>query len=168
MMPRHPRYSLLDVPHHVNQRGNHRQPIFFADEDYRLYLTAVHHAAPRYGCAIHASVLMTNHLHVLVTPSRANGMGNLMQSIGRRYVPYINTTYHRTGTLWEGRYRASLVEAEAYFLLCSRYIELNPVRAAMVAHPAARHSDQTRICMDRRSRRSASPWRRRIGPVVIR
>jgi putative transposase len=80
---------------------------------------------------------MTNHIHLLVTPSQANGLAKLMQAIGRRYVPYINTTLHRTSTLWEGRYRASLIEAEAYFLLCSRYIELNPVRAVMVAHPAA-------------------------------
>ena len=136
-MPRHPRYDLLDVPQHVIQRGHNRQPIFFCDEDYRFYLAAVQHAAERSGCAIHAYVLMTNHIHLLVTPSQANGLAKLMQAIGRRYVPYINATYHRTGTLWEGRYRASLIEAEAYFLLCSRYIELNPVRAAMVAHPAA-------------------------------
>lgn len=109
----------------------------FCDDDYRFYLTSLQHAAQRYGCDIHAYVLMTNHIHLLVTPYQANGIAKLMQSIGRRYVPYINATYQRTGTLWEGRYRAGLVDAEAYFLLCSRYIELNPVRAAMVPHPAA-------------------------------
>jgi putative transposase len=135
-MPRQPRYALPGIPQHVLQRGNNRQPIFFCEDDYRFYLASVQHAAAQHAIAVHAYVLMTNHVHLLVTPQQATGIAKLMQSIGRRYVQYINTTYQRTGTLWEGRYRASLVDAERYFFLCARYIELNPVRAAMVAHPA--------------------------------
>lgn len=135
-MPRPPRYALPGIPQHVLQRGNNRQPVFFCEDDYRFYLASVKLAAEQHGIAVHAYVLMTNHVHLLVTPQQANGIAKLMQSIGRRYVQYINTTYQRTGTLWEGRYRACLVDAERYFFLCTRYIELNPVHAAMVAHPA--------------------------------
>lgn len=102
-----------------------------------MYLHCLHAAATVYACAIHAYVLMTNHVHLLLTPHRADSLVKVMQSLGRRYVPYINTTYQRTGTLWEGRYRASVVEADTYLLACSRYIELNPVRARMVPQPAA-------------------------------
>lgn len=136
-MPRQPRYPIPDIPQHVIQRGNNRQPVFFADDDYRFYLACLQHAAEQHTCAVHAYVLMTNHVHLLVTPSQANGVVKLMQSIGRRYVQYVNATYQRTGTLWEGRYKACLVEADTYLFTCSRYIELNPVRAAMVPHPAA-------------------------------
>ncbi len=135
-MPRPPRYALPGIPQHVLQRGNNRQPVFFCEDDYRFYLASVKLAAEQHGIAVHAYVLMTNHVHLLVTPQQADGIAKLMQSIGRRYVQYINTTYQRTGTLWEGRYRACLVDAERYFFLCTRYIELNPVHAAMVAHPA--------------------------------
>lgn len=135
-MPRPPRYALPGIPQHVLQRGNNRQPVFFCDDDYRFYLASVTLAAAQHAIAVHAYVLMTNHVHLLVTPQQASGIAKLMQSIGRRYVQYINATYQRTGTLWEGRYRASLVDTDRYFFLCARYIELNPVRAAMVAHPA--------------------------------
>ena len=136
-MPRQPRYPLPDIPQHIIQRGNNRQPVFFADEDYRFYLACLQRAAEQHACAIHAYVFMTNHVHLLVTPSRANGIAKLMQSLGRRYVQYVNVTYQRTGTLWEGRYRACLVDADTYLFTCSRYIELNPVRAHMVPHPGA-------------------------------
>jgi putative transposase len=92
-------------------------------------------AARNHGCDIYAYVFMTNHVHLLVTPQTEGGIGKMMQSVGRRYVQYFNYTYHRTGTLWEGRYRATLVDAQRYLLTCYRYIELNPVRAAMVRHP---------------------------------
>ena len=92
-------------------------------------------AAGSYGCAIHAYVLMTNHVHLLVTPRAADSLPRTMQSLGRRYVRYINAAYRRTVTLWEGRYRAAPIDEEAYFLACCRYIELNPVRARMVRHP---------------------------------
>jgi putative transposase len=136
-MPRLPRYPVVDVPQHVIQRGHNCQPAFFRPDDYRVYLQCLHDAAAAYHTVIHAYVLMTNHVHMLMTPHQTDGLAKVMQSLGRRYVQYINMTYQRTGTLWEGRYRASLVEAEAYLLACYRYIELNPVRAGMVPEPAA-------------------------------
>jgi putative transposase len=127
----------VDVPQHVIQRGHNRQTVFLYQDDYSLYLQCLHDAAAAYHSVIHAYVLMTNHVHLLMTPHRTDSLAKVMQSLGRRYVPYINTTYQRTGTLWEGRYRASVVEAEGYLLACYRYIEFNPVRAGMVPEPAA-------------------------------
>ena len=135
-MPRRPRIKLADVPQHVVQRGINREPCFFADEDYHLYLHWLQKSAGDWGCAIHAYVLMTNHVHLLVTADRPDGIAKLMQSIGRRYVQYINRSYRRTGSLWEGRFKSSLVQVEEYLLTCMRYIELNPVRANMVNDPA--------------------------------
>ncbi len=134
-MPRKPRFYIAGMPVHVVQRGNNRQPIFFGDVDYRSYLKWLREAAEKYDCAIHAYVLMTNHVHILVTPEDTSGISRMMQYVGRRYVPYINQAYGRSGTLWEGRYKSSLIDADNYFLACSRYIEMNPVRAGMVAHP---------------------------------
>jgi putative transposase len=134
-LPRLGRYFLPDQPLHVIQRGNDRAPIFFKEEDYGLYRMWLAESAERYGCTIHAYVLMTNHVHLLVTPTDAEALPRTMQSLGRRYVRHVNTTYRRTGTLWEGRYRAAPINAEDYFLVCCRYIELNPVRARMVPHP---------------------------------
>ena len=136
-MPRQPRPDLADVPQHVVQRGNDRQPCFYVTDDYRRYLAGLRESAIRYGCSVHAYVLMTNHVHLLVTPSSAGGaVSRMMQWLGRQYVGYINGRYRRTGTLWEGRYKSCLVDTERYLLTCYRYIELNPVRAAMVADPA--------------------------------
>ena len=135
-MPRKPRFDLPDIPVHVVQRGNNRQPVFFDDAGRRAYLAWLDEAAGRYGCAVHAYVLMTNHVHLLMTPGRAGAVGRTLQYVGRRYVPYVNRVTDRTGTLWEGRYRANLVEAERYLLLCHRYIESNPVRAGLVADPS--------------------------------
>ncbi len=134
-MPRKPRFFLGDVPTHVVQRGNNRQAIFFTDNDYRAYLGWVAEAALRWNCAVHAYVLMTNHVHLLMTPQDTEGVSRLMQYVGRRYVPYVNHEYQRTGTLWEGRFKSSLVQAQSYLLACYRFIELNPVRAAMVEAP---------------------------------
>jgi putative transposase len=134
-MARLPRLILPGQPHHIIQRGNNRQPVFFAEEDYRLYLLWLKEAADQYGCAIHAYVLMTNHVHLLLTPATEETVGKMMQTLGRRYVRHINHTYQRTGTLWEGRYKSSLIDSEHYLLTCHRYIELNPVRAGMVEHP---------------------------------
>lgn len=136
-MPRKRRFFLPDVPVHVVQRGNNRQAIFFDDNDYRVYLDWLGEAAAAHGCAIHAYVLMTNHLHLLMTPADGQAISATLQAIGRRFVPYINHCYGRTGTLWEGRFRASSVQDEGYMLVCYRYIELNPVRAGMVDLPAA-------------------------------
>lgn len=134
-MARLPRYSLPGQPQHVILRGNNRSIIFAADDDYRFFLDCLEDAATRHGCVIHAYVLMTNHVHFLMTPAREDGIGKVLQSVGRRYVQYFNYTYRRTGTLWEGRYKATLIDSENYLLTCYRYIELNPVRAGMVEQP---------------------------------
>jgi len=134
-MPRRARLTLPNVPLHLIQRGNNRQACFFADQDYRIYLTWLGEHAGKCGCRIHAYVLMTNHVHLLLSADDAEAPGALMKAVGQRYVQYINRTYRRSGTLWEGRYRSCLTQDETYLLTCQRYIELNPVRAAMVAHP---------------------------------
>ena len=134
-MARLPRFFLPGYPLHVIQRGNNRAALFGKDADYATYLEWLREAAYRHGCAIHAYVLMTNHVHVLATPEHPASLAKTFQSLGRRFVQYVNATYGRTGTLWEGRYRATLIDSEEYFLTCCRYIELNPVRAGMVSHP---------------------------------
>lgn len=135
-MPRKPRMFQSGLPCHVIQRGNNRQVCFFTEQDYIFYLSCLADSCQKYEVDLHAYVLMTNHVHLLMTPSSTQGISNVMQSIGRRYVQYINKQFHRTGTLFEGRFKASLVQADEYLLTCMRYIELNPVRANMVAHPA--------------------------------
>ena len=134
-MARKPRFNLPGVPQHVIQRGNNREPCFFDAKDYHCYLDALEHASKQCGCGIHAYILMTNHVHLLVTQERRGGVSAMMQSLGRRYVRYVNDRHRRTGTLWEGRYKAALVDSERYLLACYRYIELNPVRAGMVELP---------------------------------
>ena len=134
-MARRPRLDIPGIAQHVVQRGNDRKPCFFRESDYLCYLQALHELSVREHCAVHAYVLMTNHVHLLVTPDAQGQVSRLMQSLGRRYVRYVNDRYHRTGTLWEGRYKASLVDSDSYLLCCYRYIELNPVRAQMVAEP---------------------------------
>ena len=134
-MPRKPRMYLAGIPCHVIQRGNNRNACFFDENDYRMYLDYLQDACRRYHVAIHAYVLMTNHVHLLMMPDDSSGISRVMQSLGRRYVQQINTRYRRTGTLWEGRHKSSLVDTDKYFLTCMRYIELNPVRAGMVHHP---------------------------------
>ena len=134
-MARQPRPDLPGITQHLVQRGNDRQPCFYADVDYSRYLQDLHAACVGYGVALHAYVLMTNHVHLLVTPQASGAIGRMMQCLGRHYVTYVNRTYRRTGTLWEGRYKSCLVDGDRYVLACHRYIELNPVRAAMVAAP---------------------------------
>lgn len=134
-MPRQLRYRLPGVPQHVVQRGNNRQATFFDEGDYRRYLEDLQEATEKYECDVHAYVLMTNHVHLLMTPHKEDSIAKVMQSIGRKYVRYINGTHKRTGTLWEGRYKASIVQNETYLLRCYFYIELNPVRARMVKSP---------------------------------
>lgn len=136
-MARLPRFVIPGQPQHVIQRGNNRDVIFAADEDYHFYLTKLGDACQKYDCEIHAYILMTNHVHLLMTPHSENGISKVMQSLGRYYVQYFNHQYRRTGTLWEGRYKATVLDSEQYLLICSRYIELNPVRAGMVDQPAA-------------------------------
>ena len=135
-MPRKPRFYQPGMPVHVFQRGHNKEPVFFNDEDYLVYLRLLKESAEACGCLVHAYVLMTNHVHLLVTPKSTTAISTLFQSIGRHFVPYMNKAYHRRGSLWEGRHKGNIIESEAYFLSCMRYIEMNPVRAGMVDHPA--------------------------------
>ena len=135
-MPRRSRVHLDGVPLHIVQRGHNREPCFFAEEDYFTYLHWLSEALAETHGRLHAYALMTNHVHLLLTPKKAVDVPKLIISLGRRYVQYINTTYRRTGTLWDSRYKSSLIQADTYLLTAMRYIELNPVRAAMVDDPA--------------------------------
>lgn len=135
-MGRKPRFTLPGHPQHIVQRGLDRQACFFKPADCHLYLELMQEAAKRYDCQIHAYVLMTNHVHLLVTPQQDSGISFMMQRLSQRYVRIINKSCRRTGTLWEGRYKAGLIDTESYLLTCMRYIELNPVRARMASHPA--------------------------------
>ena len=134
-MPRRARLSIAGIPWHIIQRGNNRSVCFHAEDDFQFYLHYLQEFATKFGCAIHAYVLMTNHVHLLLTPQRPDSASLLMKHLGQRYVQYINRTYKRSGTLWEGRFRSCLAQSEDYVLACYRYIELNPVRAGMVNQP---------------------------------
>jgi len=134
-MPRKPRMYIPGIPVHVVQRGNNREPCFFTDDDYHYYRQCLKKALSRYRLQCHAYCLMTNHVHLLLTPADETGISRLMSLAGKNYVMYINRTYRRSGTLWEGRHKSSLIDAERYLLCCYRYIELNPVRAGMVKKP---------------------------------
>ena len=135
-MARQPRHFVPKIPVHLIQRGNNRQVCFYAQRDYIVYLGKLLESSLAHNVAIHSFVLMTNHVHLLCTPHSKEGLSQMMQALGRYYVRFINSTYGRTGTLWEGRFKASMIDSDAYLLTVSRYIELNPVRANMVAHPA--------------------------------
>jgi putative transposase len=134
-MARSPRLSLPSFPHHVIQRGNNRQPIFLAPKDYEVFLDCLREAKRKCRARLYAYVLMTNHVHLLVEPEHEGDLGRFMQSVGRRYVRYVNDIHECTGTLWEGRFKSAVVSRDEYLIMCSRYIELNPVRAGMVRHP---------------------------------
>lgn len=134
-MARLPRLTVTDYPHHVILRGNNRQAIFLDDEDRRRWLDLLEQHARAQGVDVHAYVLMDNHVHLLVTPRRDRALPLMMQAVGRTYVRTFNQRHGRTGTLWEGRYRSTLIQTERYLLACMVYIDLNPVRAGMVLHP---------------------------------
>lgn len=134
-MPRRPRINLAGVPQHVIQRGVDRQPVFFSDDDCQFYLDWLGEYAHKRQISLHAYCLMTNHVHLLLSSPSAAALGGLMQDMGRRYVQYVNRAYHRSGGLWQGRYKVSYIQSERYLLSCMRYIELNPVRAGMVVGP---------------------------------
>jgi putative transposase len=126
---------LAGVPAHVIQRGNNRVPCFVNDEDRYFYLFHLARSLGRCGCELHAYCLMTNHVHLLLTPKAIESCAALMKHIGQLHSQYFNKRYGRTGSLWEGRFRSCLVQSQGYVLACYRYIELNPVRASMVIHP---------------------------------
>ena len=134
-MPRRARLRAAGIALHAIQRGNNRSACFYASEDYAYYLEQLHRFASRFACAIHAYVLMTNHVHLLLTPEDPDSASLLMKYLGQYYAHHVNRKYSRTGTLWEGRYKSCLAQSDTYVLACYRYIELNPVRAGMVGHP---------------------------------
>lgn len=136
-MARLSRPVVANVPLHITQRGNNRLRCFFGDSDYLVYLDLLNRAAREADCRIHSYVLMTNHIHLLLSPDDERGPAFLMKFVGERYVQYVNRRHSRTGTLWEGRFRSCLVQSEQYLMVCQRYIELNPVRAQMVNDPSS-------------------------------
>jgi len=152
-MARLPRLTIAGYPHHVIQRGNDRQPIVRDDQDRQRLLDLWHEHARAFKVAIHAYVIMDNHFHLLVTPETGDGLPQMMQAVGRAYVRYFNLRHQRTGTLWEGRYRSNLIESERYLLACMVYIDLNPVRAGLVAqardYPWSSHAHYVGLRQDR-------------------
>lgn len=124
------------IPQHIIQRGNDRQICFGSDQDMAFYAACLLEYSTKFDVSVHAWVFMTNHIHLLATPKFDGGVSKMMQAIGRHYVGYFNREYQRSGTLWEGRFKSSLVQSSIYALQCQRYIELNPVRAGMVDDPA--------------------------------
>lgn len=152
-MARLPRLTLPGYPHHIIQRGNNRQAIFATTADYQTLLDLLQENAKKFDVAVHAYVLMSNHFHVLATPHTADGLAQMMQAVGRRYVRYFNDSQHRSGTLWEGRYKSTLIQTERYLLACMVYIDLNPVRAGLVAqardYPWSSHGHYTGLQTDK-------------------
>jgi putative transposase len=152
-MARLPRLTLPGYPHHAIQRGNNRQPIFATAADYRRLLEVLEENAKKYKVDIHAYVLMGNHFHLLVTPQTEDGLPQMMQALGRSYVRYFNAAQQRTGTLWEGRYKSTVIQAERYLLSCMAYMDLNPVRAGLVVqaqdYPWSSHAHYIGLRPDR-------------------
>ncbi len=152
-MARLPRLTVPGYPHHVIQRGNNRQPIFLSDADRQRMLELIEEQARQLEVAVHAYVLMDNHVHLLLTPGAEDSLSRLMQAVGRRYVRVFNDRHGRSGTLWEGRYRSTLIEPERYLLPCMAYLDLNPVRAGLVAqardYPWSSHAHYAGLRVDR-------------------
>jgi putative transposase len=144
-VPRRARMYIPGFAYPIVQRGKNRGVCFFEEEHYRLYIRTMGEVLPRYGSILHAYCLMTNHVHLLIIPEHEDSISNLMKVVSSRYSQYINKKYERTGTLWEGRHKASAIDTESYLLKCYRYIELNPVVAHMVARP------EEYVCMDKPS-----------------
>lgn len=161
-MARLPRLTLPGYPHHVIQRGNNRQAIFVDRADFEAMLALLHEHSRKFEVAVHAYVLMDNHFHLLATPSTADGLPQMMQSIGRSYVRYFNGRHGRTGTLWEGRYRSTVIQSERYLLACMAYIDLNPVRAGLAAravdYPWSSHAHWLGLRSDRLLTTHALYW----------
>lgn len=161
-MARLPRLTLPGLPHHVLLRGNNRQPIFAGDDDYRTMLALIEEHAARASVAVHAWLLMENHLHLLLTPQDAAGLPALMQGVGRRYVRHFNTRQQRSGTLWEGRYRATVLDPQAWLLPCMVYMDLNPVRARLAPeardYPWSSHGHYAGLRTDRWLTPHAQYW----------
>lgn len=136
-MPRQLRFVVPGIAAHITQRGHNGADCFRRDNDYLLYLLHLRELSEKHGCAVHAYCLMTNHVHILLTPSSQQACTNLMRDLGQRYVQYFNRQYGRIGTLWQGRYWANIAQSARYVLGCYRYIERNPVQARVVNSPGA-------------------------------
>ena len=156
-MARQPRLTVAGYPHHVIQRGNDRQAIVRDDADREKLWALLAEQSAIFKVAIHAYVVMDNHLHLRATPQTDEGLPKLMQAVGRSYVRYFNLRHQRTGTLWEGRYRSNLIESERYLLACMVYIDLNPVRAGMVQEPADYKWSSHRHCIGQLSDKLVTP-----------
>ncbi len=152
-MARLPRLTVPGYPHHLIQRGNNRQAIVAGTGDYEILLSLLADNAAKFGVALHAYVVMSNHFHLLATPETAESIPAMMQAVGRRYVRHFNDSHGRSGTLWEGRYRSAVIQADRHMLACMAYIDLNPVRAGMVAeavdYPWSSHGHYTGVRHDR-------------------
>lgn len=162
-MARLPRLTLPDYPHHVIQRGNNRQNIFTTAAHFEFFLALLEAQSRQCEVAVHAYVLMNNHFHLLATPLADNqGLPRMMQAVGRSYVRYFNDTTERSGTLWEGRYRSTLIQADPYFLACQVYIDLNPVRSGIVLeaadYPWSSHAHYTGLRTDKLITPHALAW----------
>ncbi len=161
-MARLPRLTVPGYPHHIIQRGNNRQAIFSSTADYQMLLALLDENAAKFGVALHAYVLMSNHFHLLATPATADGLPQMMQAVGRRYVRYFNDSQGRSGTLWEGRYRSTLIETERYLLACMVYLDLNPVRAGLVKeasdYPWSSHGHYVGLRTDRMVKPHSLYW----------
>ena len=161
-MARLPRLTLPGFAHHVIQRGNNRQAIFASGADYQMLLDLLEENARKFDVAIHAYVLMSNHFHLLLTPQTPDGLPQMMQALGRRYVRYFNDSQQRSGTLWEGRYKSALIQSERYLLACMAYIDLNPLRAGLVAapgdYPWSSYGHYTGLRIDKLIRPHALMW----------
>jgi putative transposase len=134
-MPRTARLVIPDLSIHIVQRGHDGNDCFFDDSDYFAYLNLLQQFAPLCGCLVHAYCLMTNHVHIFLTPQAPRSCALLMKNVGQRYVQRVNARRDRSGTLWEGRFYSCLVPTERYALACYRYVDCNPVKPGMVAHP---------------------------------
>ena len=169
-MARLPRLDLPGIPQHIVQRGNNRLPCFLDDEDRARYRQLLREALHATGCRLHAYVLMDNHVHLLATPPELGALGRMMQKLGRHYVGLFNARHGRTGTLWEGRYKACLVDDADYLLRCVRYIDLNPVRARMTDDPTAfAWSSCAGLCALREDPLlTQHPIQRALGPEAYR
>ncbi|MDR3370013.1 REP-associated tyrosine transposase [Rhodoferax sp.] len=161
-MARLPRLTLPGYPHHIIQRGNNRQAIFATPADYQFLLDLLRENANKFEVHVHAYVLMSNHFHILATPQIADGLSKMMQAVGRSYVRYFNRTQQRTGTLWEGRYKSTVIQTDRYLLACMAYIDLNPVRAGLVSqaqdYPWSSHRHYLGLNVDRLVKPHALFW----------
>lgn len=164
-MARRPRLFVPDMPYHVVQRGNNRTPIFFSDNDYFFFLNVLAEAKNKHPCHIYGYCLMTNHFHLLIQPKERNNISLFMKLLGAKYVRYVNKNYGRTGTLWQGRFKCSLIDKELYFIACLHYIEMNPLRAGIVNSPELYHwsSYRFRAYGEKNHVLDIDPWYKSLG-----